>query len=230
MTVDDTGRRSNLATVTGIAGLTGVVLLFGPIIAVSTQGEPPFDGSRDQVATFFGNVAAVGWYQTAGALEAIGMLALLWYFVGLTTLLRRIEGPPAWRSTVALLSGTLLVAYGNLDVSWDAAVNRGNETDPGVAPYAFDVGNIGFSNAWLSMASFALASGWILLDSRALPRWWGWLGIAGGAGLVVARFAWESPFWMIPYALFWGWVIALAVRLVRRRHLVPDTVMEATQE
>jgi hypothetical protein len=222
-------KKTSLALATGIAGLAGVVLLFGPIIAVSTQGEPPFDGTRDEVATFFGNAAAVGWYQTAEALEAIGMLALLWFFVGLASLLRPIEGPPAWRSTVALLSGTLLVAYGNVDVSWQAAINRATGTDPGVGLYAFDVGNIGFSNAWLSMASFALAFGWVLLESRALPRWLGWSAVVSGAGLVVARFAWESPLWMIPYALFWVWVIALAVRLVRRRHLVPDTVLEATQ-
>lgn len=221
-------KKSSLAMATGIAGLAGVVLLFGPILAVSAQGEPAFDGTREQVTTFFGN-AAVGWYGAAEAIGAIGMLALLWFFVGLSTLLRPIEGSPAWRSTVALLSGTLLVAYGNVDVSWEAAVNRGAQTDPGVALYAFDVGNIGFSNAWLSMASFALAFGWVLLERRVRPGWLGWLAVASGAGLVVARFAWESPFWMIPYALFWGWVIALAVRLVRRRHLVPDTVLEATQ-
>lgn len=222
-------KKTGLALATGIAGLAGVVLLFGPIIAVSTQGEPPFDGTREEVATFFGNLAAVSWYDAAAALESIGMLALLWFFVGLATLLRPIEGPPAWRSTVALLSGTLLVAYGNVDASWEAAVNRGTGTDTGVGLYAFDVGNIGFSNAWLSMASFALAFGWVLLESRALPAWLGWSAVASGVGLVVARFAWESGFWMIPYALFWVWVIALAVRLVRRRHLVPDTVLEATQ-
>jgi len=221
-------KKISLATATGIAGLAGVVLLFGPIIAVSTRGEPPFDGTRDEVATFFGNAAATGWDETARAIGAIGVVALLWFFVGLSTLLRPIEGSPAWRSTVAMLSGTLLVAYGSVDVAWQAAVNRGTGTDPAVALYAFDVGNIGFSNAWLSMASFALAFGWVLVESRALPRWLGWCAIASGAGLVAARFVWESPFWMIPYSLFWVWVIALAVRLVRRRHLVPDTVMEAT--
>jgi hypothetical protein len=219
---------TGLARFTGVAGLSGIVLLFGPIIAISTLGEPPFDGGRDDVATFFRN-ADVGWFQAAEAAVAIGMFALLWFVVGLTTLLRGVEGRPAWRSTAALLSGTLLVAYGNVDVSWEAAANRGSETDPAVALYAFDVGNLGFANAWLAMASFALATGWVLLDSRALPAWWGRLAIASGAGLVAVRFAWESPLWMIPYALFWVWVIALAVRLIRRRHLVPDTVMEGTR-
>ena len=212
----------------GITGLVGMVLLFGAVIAVSTRGEPPFDAPRDDVAEFFRN-ADVGWFQAAQAAAAIGMLALLWFVVGLTTLLRRVEGEPAWRSTVALLSGTLLVAYGNVDVSWNAAVNRGAETDPAVALYAFDFGNLGFTNAWLAMASFAVATGWVLLDSRALPVWWGWWAVASGVGLVAARFAWESAFWMLPYGLFWVWIVAIAVLLIRRRRLVTGTDIERTE-
>jgi hypothetical protein len=162
---------STLARTTGVAAIAAIVLLFGPIIAISTAGEPPFDATQEEAAAFFRN-AAVGWVHAAEATASIGMLAFLWFVVGLATLLRRVEGEPAWRSTVALVSGTLVAAYGALDASWDAAANRGTELDPAVALYAFDVGNLGFANAWLAMASFAVAVGWILLDSRAFPSWW----------------------------------------------------------
>jgi hypothetical protein len=211
-------RWSTLAQVTGVTAIVAVVLLFVPIIAISSVGEPAFDATRDEAAEFFRD-SDVAWVHAAGAFASLGMLAVLWFVVGLTALLRRVEGEPAWRSTVALVSGTIVAAYGVLDASWDAAANRGSELDPQIALYAFDVGNLGFANAWLAMGSFAVAVGWILLDSRALAAWWGWWVVASGIGLIVARFVWESQFWLIGYALFWVWVIALGIRLIRRPHL-----------
>ena len=205
-----------LGRVTGACGLAGVVLLFTPIIAISSLGEPAFDASPDEVTDFFQAAGEASWYQAGEALVAIGMLALLWFFVGTALLLRRIEGEPPWRATVALLSGVLLVAYGLVDASWDAAGNRGGTTDPAVATYAFDVGNLGFANTWLALASLSLATGWVLLETRALPAWCGWWAVVAGAGFVVARFAWESSLWMAPYALFWVGAIAVAIRLLRR--------------
>lgn len=208
-------RWHDLARTTGIAALVAVVLLFAPIIAISTLGEPPFDATRDQAAEFFRN-ADTAWVAAAQATASIGILAFLWFVVGLTTLLRRVELEPAWRSTVALVSGTLVAAYGIIDASWDAASNRGGELDPGVAIFAFDLGNLGFANTWLALGSFAIASGWVLLATRALPAWWGWWAIVGGAGLVVVRFFWEGWIWTAPYFIFWAWVIALAIRLIVR--------------
>lgn len=214
-------RWSTLARTTGATALIAVVLLFGPIIAISTVGEPPFDATREEAAEFFRN-ADVAWVQAAEATAAIGMLAFLWFVVGLTTLLRRVEGEPAWRSTVALVSGTLVAAYGVIDASWDAASNRGADLDPNIAVFAFDLGNLGFANVWLAMASFAIAVGWILQESRALPAWWGWWAFVDGLGLVIARYVWEGEFWLLPYGLFWAWIIALAVRLIRRPQLDPS--------
>ena len=194
---------SRLARTTGVAGLVAVVLLFGPIIAISTLGEPPFDATPDEAVEFFGNLD-VGWAQAAEAAASLGMLAFLWFVVCLTTLLRRVEGDPAWRSTFALVSGTLVAAYGVLDASWDAAANRGSDLDPNIAAYAFDVGNLGFANAWLALGSFAIAVGLILRQSGALPAWWGWWAIVSGVGLVAARFVWEGSIWTSSVRLVLG--------------------------
>jgi hypothetical protein len=215
-------RWRDLARTTGIVALVAVVLLFAPIIAISTLGEPGFDASGDAAAEFF-RTGDTAWIAAAEATAAIGMLLFLWFVVCLTTLVRRVEGEPAWRSTVALVSGTLVAAYGVIDASWDAAFNRGDELEPGLAAFAFDLGNLGFANAWLALGSFAIASGWALLASRALPAWWGWWAIVGGAGLVGVRFAWEGWAWTVPYFIFWAWVIALAIRLIVRAALETPT-------
>ncbi len=211
----DLSRWRELDRVTGIAGIIATVLLFAPIIAISAVGEPGFTATREEAAEFFRN-GDTAWVTAAEATAAMGMLAFLWFVAGLTTLLRRAEGTPAWRSTVALVSGVLVAAYGVIDASWDAAFNRGSEIDPDVAIFAFDLGNLGFANAWLAIASFSIATGWSLLSGRPFASWWGWWAIVAGAGLVVVRFAWESFAWTIPYFIFWAWVIAFAIRLIAR--------------
>ena len=224
--VRERDRWRELDRVTGIAGIIATVLLFAPIIAISTLGEPGFDATRAEAATFFQN-GDTAWVAVLEATAALGMMAFLWFVAGLTTILRRAEGEPAWRSTVALVSGVLVAAYGVIDASWDAAFNRGDELDPGIAMFAFDLGNLGFANAWLALGSFAIASGWAVLSGRALAAWWGWWPIVAGAGLVAVRYAWESFAWTAPYFIFWSWVIALATRFIARPTPAPRALGRA---
>lgn len=223
MTTDQSVRTRDkwreLERMTGVAGLLATVLLFAPITAISTLGEPGFNATRDAAARFFQN-GDTAWVTAASATAALGMLVFLWFAAGLTTLLRRSEGEPAWRSTVALVSAVLIAAYGVIDASWDAAFNRGDELDASVAVFAFDLGNLGFANAWLALGSFAIAAGWALLSGRALAAWWGWWPIVAGVGLVAVRYAWEGFAWTMPYFIFWAWVIAVAIRLIARPSLV----------
>ena len=220
-----------LARTTGVCGLLGVLLIGVVVSSMSALGEPEFDGTRDDAVEFFRTAGDAGWYPASQATFAVGMLALVWFFVGVTALLRRAEGEPGWRSTAALLSGTLFVAFATIaDLSWVAAAHRGDDTDPAVALFAFDVGNLGLATAWVGMAGFALATGWVLLETGVLPRWCAWGAIATAVGLVVSRYVWESGFWYLPYFAFWAGVVSLAVRLLRRGQLdvVPD-VTERTE-
>ena len=146
------------ARATGVAGLVGIVLVFAPIIAMSSLGEPAFDATREEAAAFFRNTAESSWADAAGTVALLGLVALMWFIVGFCLLLRRAEGEPPWRSTVALVFGALFAAYLLTEASWEAAGNRGADLDPGLAHFAFDTGNIGFANAWVSMGSFAAFS------------------------------------------------------------------------
>jgi hypothetical protein len=200
---------------TGVVGLVSVVLLFAPIIAISSLGEPPFVASAEQARAFFLN-GNVGWAQAAMSLAALSAIGLIWFVVGLSLLLGRAEGSPPWRSAVALVSGALLPAYLLLDVSWDAASFGSADLDLAVASYAFDVGNLGFASIWIAMASFAVCCGWLILSTRVVGRWLGWWAIASGLGLVISRFFWTLEIWFLPYAAFWIWMIIICILLIRR--------------
>ena len=209
---------------TGVVGLVTVVLLFAPIIAISTVGEPPFLASAEQARAFFVN-GSQGWVQMATALTSLAGIGLIWFVVGLSLLLGRAERSPQWRSAVALVSGSLLPAYLLLDVSWDAASFGAADLDLAVASYAFDAGNLGFANIWVAMASFAACCGWVILSTRVVGRWLGWWAIVSGLGLVISRFFWTSPIWYLPYFAFWIWVIIICILLIRR----PSAVLNPTE-
>lgn len=207
-----------LARFTGVVGLFGVVALFVPIIAVASVGEPGFEASAAEALTFFRN-AQVGWVRAIMPMAGLGMLAVLWFVVGLTRLLGRAEGDPPWRSTIALVSGVILAVYGILDASWDAAADNANDLDLPVALYSFDVGNLEFANAWFAAGSFIGCCGWVIHRTGLLSRWLGWWAVVSGLGLVVSRFVWTLDVWMAPYAMFWLWVITICVLLLRRPSL-----------
>jgi hypothetical protein len=208
-------RWNRLTRTLGILGLLTVPLLFAPTIAISTLGEPDFTGSSGDIAAFFGTVGNTSWAPAAAAFQAVGSLALLWWAVGFAALLRRQEGEPAWRSTVAAASAVVFTAYVVLEPFWAAATTRGT-TSRDIAVFAFDAGNVGFANSWLALGSFAIACGSVVLTARVLPMWLGWLAVAAGVGFLVARLVWTTSSWLLPYTAFWVWVVAVNVVLLRR--------------
>jgi hypothetical protein len=84
------------------------------------------------------------------------------------------------------------------------------------------MGNLEFANGWVAMGRFALCAGWAFIHIRLAPRWLGWLAVAGGVGLVLSRASWTSAIWLLPYALFWLWVIIISVRLQRAKSSLAD--------
>jgi hypothetical protein len=192
-----------------------MVLLFGPIIALASAGEPPLEATAAEAVEYFRNIEAT-WAQLVMAASTLGMISSLWFFVSFGFLLGHAEGDPPWRSTIATLSGALLAAYGLVGASWEAASLHGGRITPEVADFAYTLGNVGFANAWIALASFALCSGWVILSTRVLEHWMGWWIVVAGLGLMVARFVWTIDLWTVWYMLFWLWLLVVCIRLIRR--------------
>ena len=68
----------------------------------------------------------------------------------------------------------------------------------------------------MALGSFAVGCGWVIVQTRFLPRWSGWLAIVGGLGLVLSRISWTSYIWLPLYLMFGLWVITVATLLLRR--------------
>lgn len=208
-------RRAPLARNIGLAGIAGAVLLFTATI-VGSPGEPPLNATTIEAVTYLRGLD-VPWKPAMAAVADLAMMVLLWFMVGLGLLLRRFEGEVPIRSTMAMLSGVLVAAYVVLDPTEEAAAHRAGELSQGQLAFAYDVTAIGFSKVWLALGTFALACGWVIVRTQALPRWLGWWGVISGVALGSAPFYWTSEgLWFAPYAAFWLWLLAICVLLVRR--------------
>lgn len=213
-TLDAAVERRTLARVTGAAGLITVVIVLGSSLANDYQSAA-FDSDAHETVTFFRSID-----DTFGGLSsfgtAVGLIAMLWFSLGLALLLRRYDGPLAWRSAFLAGAGVVSVVSGQI-ASWDAAAYRSDDIDPQVARYAFDLGNLSFANSWVATGAVAVCAGAIIVSARTLPGWLGWWAIVAGVGLVLARAIWTEGIALAPATAYWVWVIVLSVMLLLGR-------------
>jgi hypothetical protein len=213
-TVASTQQRRNLARITGAAGLVTLVVVLGSSLANDYQSAA-IDSSANETVAFFRSLddsfGAVSSFATA-----VGLIAMLWFTLGLALLLRRYEGDLPWRSLFLAGAGVVSVVSGQI-ASWDAAVYRSDDIDPQVARYAFDLGNLSFANGWVSAGAVGVCTGLIVIGNRDLPQWLGWWALIAGIGSVLARAVWTEDYAMVPFTAFWMWVGVLSVTLLLGR-------------
>lgn len=216
--LDATGRQWRTMSVSGgVAGITGLVL-----VAVSQAlqqvggGEPAFDASADEIQRFL-EARDDTLYPIGTFLALIAVLALACFVSTLWVVLREVEERPAWRSAFAFVAGIMFVVL-LMSPGWELAGFRVDDgVEPQIARYAYDMGNLGFANAWVAMAAFLAAASSVTLPAGVLPRWISWCGLAAAVGLLAGRAVWTTSVWLIGYSLFWVWVVAISIQFLRGR-------------
>ena len=213
-------QRRTLAWVTGAAGITTLVVVLGTSLANDYQSAA-FTSDAEQTVAFFRSIDdAFG--ALSSFLTAVGLIAMLWFTIGLALLLRRYDGDPPWRSAFLAGAGVVSVVSGQI-ASWDAAAFRSQDIDPQVARYAFDLGNLSFANGWVATGAVSICAGMIFLSAKDLPNWVGWWAVAAGVGQVLARAIWTNDLVFIPFTAFWLWVAVVSVLLLTGRLAVAAT-------
>jgi len=212
-----TQQRRKLARITGTAGLVTLVVVLGTSLANDYQSAA-MDSDADETVAFFRSLDdSFGAFSSFAT--AVGLIAMLWFALGLALLLRRYEGELPWRSVFLAGAGVVSVVSGQI-ASWDAAAYRSDDIDPQVARYAFDLGNLSFANGWVAAGAVGICAGLVVLGSRDLPRWLGWWGLVAGVGSVLARAVWTEDYAFVPFTVFWVWVAVLSVALLLGRFAV----------
>lgn len=206
--------RRTLRRITATCGITTLVLVLGTSLANNYQGVP-FTSGAAQIVTFFRSIDDT--FGAAGSFfTAVGLIAMLWFTLGLALVLRPYDGEVPWRSVFLAGAGIVSVVTGQI-ASWDAAAFRSDSIDSQVARYAFDLGNISFANSWVATGAVAICAGLIILSAAELPRWLGWWAVLAGVGQVLARAAWTNDLAFVPMTLFWLWTAVVCGLLLAGR-------------
>jgi hypothetical protein len=195
------------------------VVLWAPL--TTTVPEPAFDGpARD-------------WLAYARATEGqalpgspVGMVGIFGFVVFAVCLAVKLA-PSGERTSVPSI--LVVVAAGLMTALWmaDEALTlasafRARDLDVSTASLMYGLGNGFFAASWFAIAGLLFAAGLGALASRALPRWLGWSGLVSGVGYFVAACVPLTNLWFIPYALFYFWVVAVSIVLLRSA-LSPST-------
>jgi hypothetical protein len=203
-----------LARVTGAAGLVTLLTVVGSSLADGYQHQSMTEATPAILSFFRSLDDRVGWLMSYAT--SVGLIACLWFAIGLALTLRPYERGVPWRSAFLAAAGVISVVSGQI-ASWDAAVFRSGSISPQVASYAYDLGNISFANSWVATGAVGLCAGLVMLRAPGLPRWAAWWGLLAGAGEVLARAWFRHGFAYAPFALYWAWVLAMSVLLVAGR-------------
>jgi len=190
-----------------------MVLIFVPALARSGL-EPAFDSSAADIVAYLRAIHSP-LADFGSFVMTVGLIAFLWFIMGLSMLLRAAEGDPPWRSAIAAASGLVLLALA-LAANTEGAAFRVDGISAQIARYAFDEGNLSFANGWVALGSFAVCSGWVITSTGVFDRWLGWCAIVSGFGLALSPATWTREIWLLPYGVFWLWVVAASIVLLRQ--------------
>lgn len=214
-------------------GLVYVILqLLSQSLIQIGGSEPPFSAPAEEILTFFLN-RNLFLFNLGGYLSTLSAIFLLWFCGALWAELQGYEAKPGWISAVTFASGAVSAAILLSGSGWGLAVFRMEDgLSPEMARAFFDQGNFNFATIWIALASLLLASSVVGLKDQALPRWVNWLGLLTAVGLLIARAFWSaSGVVFMPYVLFWVWLIAASIILIRRASKpAPTQVQVIAQE
>ena len=209
--------RSGLATlgrVTGAAGIVTLLAVVGTSLVNGYQNQSMTEAAPAILSFFRSLDDRVGWLTSYAT--SVGLIACLWFAIGLALTLRPHERGVPWRSTFLAAAGVVSVVSGQI-ASWDAAVFRSDSITPQVASYAYDLSNISFANSWVATGAVGICAGLVMLRAPGLPRWAAWWGLVAGVGEVLARAWFRHGFAYAPFAIYWAWVLAMSILLVAGR-------------
>ena len=174
-----------------LAGPVAVVLWVLGIVIREASNLPDDEASGDQV---------LGWYAsdentilTAGFIFMLGALFFLVFLGALRVRLLGAEGPVGFLTAIAYASGVAVAVCLLLLPGPDISAALANEELTGDAALALNnLGDIFFLGAELSAALMLAATGLVLIRTRVLPGWLGWLSLVIALWLLIVPVGWAG--------------------------------------
>jgi len=203
-----------------VGGAGGVVFFASLLVLIvlmplsHSVSEPAFDAPSSAFLAYARSEANLPF-----ALSLVGVLGLFGFAVFaavLTARFRAAENRSDVASTLVLLATAIFVVLWLAELGLRSAETfRRGDLDATGAGVLFGLSNGIFVVSWSAVAAFLAASGFAALRTRALLPWLGWSALVIGIGLFLAGADPLGAFWYLPYFLFYFWVLATSVVLLR---------------
>jgi len=199
------------------APLTGVVSVACTFVGtIAVLNMPQAKDSDAAIRSYFASHSH-RLHGTLAFFALLGGIALLLVF--LTTLRDRLqaaEGRSGPLSTLVYGAGVaaavLFVVSALLANATTFAASEGSfQVDPNTFRLLADTAYFAWVAALLVGALVVWATSALVLRTHALPRWYAWLGVVGGASQLFAYF-------VFPFLAWWIWIVLTSIMLVRPRH------------
>ena len=191
-----------------LSGLLAVAILVASVIVTGFDSVDSNDSVVKVVDFWKDNDSK----QSAGAiLGAISMVPLLWFLGSLRSAFRTAEGETGRLSAIAFAGGIVLVGFGLVDSALQFAIAESVGDIPPVATQTLSaLYNNFFFGFPVGTGTLLLASALVILRTRVLPAWIGWVALL--LGIVSLT---PAGFFAFPVVL--AWIAVVSVVLFQRQ-------------
>ena len=224
--VKETERSSRWERMTLASGIVAAALFVAAtavFIGAVAPGMPPIDAPPEQFASFMAEQSRSVTYALIPYLNAAQMAFVVLFFGGLFGVLRRAEGGSGSLAAAVFAAGLAIAIIFPLAAMIETHLLFAFATtgmDPAVTQAVDGIGPLSLSLSGFPQAVVLGGTAALLLSRRFAPRWLGWAGFALGALVLIGTGTLVLgpglfPFTALGTLLFWVWILALSVALLR---------------
>lgn len=205
---------------TRAGGVGGIVFFVSLLVLIALMPlshsitEPAFDAPSSAFLAYAKSEADLPF--ALGLVGVLGLFGFALFAAVLTARFRVAENRSDVAPTLVLLAAAIFIVLwlAELGIGFAQTFRRA-DLDATSASVLSGLSNGIFVISWSAIAAFLGASGFAALWTRALPPWLGWSALVIGIGLFLAGAAPLTALWFFPYFLFFVWVLATSVVLLR---------------
>lgn len=179
------GRSGPLGAALGIV-FVALQLALGAVLA----GAPALDAPPAEIRSYLVEDGAN--VLLAATLGTLSAFFFFWFLGTARTLLQSAEGAPGSLSAVAFGAGLVTIALATtaslpaVALAWNDAAAL---ADPGLMRAVWNLNTLALVPIGASSAAFSLAAAVVILQTRVMPAWVGWVGVlAAVVGLIATLF------------------------------------------
>jgi hypothetical protein len=197
-----------------LTGIVAVVLWIVGVITESSTGYSEKDTPAEILAVLQEDANTL---IAAGVVFAFGVVFFIWFLGSLRAALYAAEGGVGRLSSIAYGSGMLAAICLLLQVAptVQGAIDE-DDLSADAAQSLQSMGEAFFFGAELALLAMFVAVGLVILRSRVLPVWLGWVSLAIALLLAIIPIGWAGVVWAFPL-----WLLVTSVLLYLRAPAAP---------